>query len=594
AATGHGRSGDAKPRGAANSGPTRMYLFNMRSGGVYTVKKNGSNLTSAGAGPSGVISFSDDVNAGDSFEVLWTQDNPVDPPTPTGLQAAGNDQGCAVLSWDTPDPSYYVYEYVLAWGPSPGTLTDSATVSTSFVNSQAGVSTYTKCGLGAGHFCFVLRAHNSYDRWSGNSAEACTDVTDGDPQGLAAPGNVAVGESDFGCATVTWDAVGDPSVAGYVVYYGDRSVAGGAAAAYDDSVDAGVDTGAEICGFAAGTWYFAVKSYSGSPEFSPYSTERSLSMSGTDVTAPSVYSQSPADGATNVPTNASVMFLVADAQTGVDEGSIAVTINGAGVGDVSAVGDPGVYAVVARPAASFDPNATVNVEVTVSDRASPANQTTASWSFQTASGQVSDQDAPVITALSPANGAARVEPDSDIRVEVTDAGLGVDLASVEFYVNGAAVEYSVGGEPADLTLVYANKGGFSAGEEVSVRVVACDLASPANCAELSDYVFTVKSDFAAVPEDDMGEIVPNGFWANDPARPLEVRDMPAAWTVRIFDTAGRQVRTYTNHDADGLDWLWDFNNDHGQRVARSMYLVRVTDADGNVRQSGRFLVQLDP
>jgi hypothetical protein len=571
-----------------------MYLFNMRSGGVYAVRKNGADLTTAGSGPSGVISFGDDVNPGDSFEVLWTQDNPVDPPTPTGLQAAGNDQGCAVLSWNTPDPSYYVYEYVLAWGPSPGSLTDSATVSGSYVSSQAGLSTYTHCGLAAGHYCFVLRAHNSYDRWSGYSAEACTDVTDGDPQGLPAPGNVAVDESDFGCATITWDAVGDPTVAGYVVYYGDRSVAGGGAAAYDDSLDAGDNTGVEICGFVAGTWYFAVKSYSGAPEYSSYSTERSLSMSGMDVTAPGVSGQTPEDGAIDVPTNASVMFLVSDAQTGVDEGSVTISINGAAVADVNAVGDPGVYAIVGRPATHFDPNATVTVEVTVSDRATPANQATASWSFQTASGQVTDPDAPVITASSPANGAGRVEPDSEIRVEVTDAGLGVDLASVEFYVNGASVEFSVEGSPSNLTLVYANEDGFSAGEEVSVRVVACDLASPANCSELSDYVFTVKSDFAGVPEDGMGAIVPNGFWANDPTRPLEIRDMPANWTVRIFDTAGRQVRSYTNHDADGLDWLWDFNNDHGQRVARSMYLVRVTDTDGNVRQSGRFLVQLDP
>jgi hypothetical protein len=95
------------------------------------------------------------------------------------------------------------------------------------------------------------------------------------------------------------------------------------------------------------------------------------------------------------------------------------------------------------------------------------------------------------------------------------------------------------------------------------------------------------------PDSDQAEVVPRGYWDNDPARPLEVRNLPMSWTVRIFDTAGRQVREYTNNEADGLDWSWDFANDHGQRVARAMYLVRVTAPDGTVRQTGRFLVQSD-
>jgi hypothetical protein len=123
--------------------------------------------------------------------------------------------------------------------------------------------------------------------------------------------------------------------------------------------------------------------------------------------------------------------------------------------------------------------------------------------------------------------------------------------------------------------------------------VASDLASPANRDEVT-FTFTIKSDVANVSPNGMGEIVPNGFWANDPSRPLEVRSLPMSWTVRIFDTAGRSVRDYTNNAADGADWTWDFNNDHGQRVARALYLVRVTDPAGKVQQSGNFLVQTDP
>jgi len=196
--------------------------------------------------------------------------------------------------------------------------------------------------------------------------------------------------------------------------------------------------------------------------------------------------------------------------------------------------------------------------------------------------------------MTPENGSDRVETDADIRLTVSDDGLGVDIGSIVFYLNGTAVAFATEGDAHDLTIIYANDDGFPEGERVNVRVTACDLASPPNCAELSGYAFTVEENFAGLSPSDMGEIVPNGFWAGDPTRPLEIRDMPALWTVRIFDTAGRLVRSHTNSQVDGQDWLWDFTNDHGQRVARAMYLVRVTDVDGNVRQSGRFLVQLDP
>jgi parallel beta-helix repeat protein len=86
-------------------------------------------------------------------------------------------------------------------------------------------------------------------------------------------------------------------------------------------------------------------------------------------------------------------------------------------------------------------------------------------------------------------------------------------------------------------------------------------------------------------------IVPDGYWINDPSRPLEIRELPMGWTVRIFDVAGTQVREFNNGDSDGIDWSWDFTNDHGARVARGMYLIRVIDVGGRVKHSGRFVVQ---
>jgi hypothetical protein len=585
---------DTKPKGVANSGPTRAFMFGMQAAGSYSVIKNGSDLTEVVVGPSRVLSFSDDVSSGDIYQIMLTGENPVPPSDPTGFAVSGGDDGCATLAWDTPDPGEYVFEYEVAWGQSPGQLTESMTVSVSSVVSQGGTSSFHHCGLPDGTYCYAIRAHNGFDLWSGNSEVSCADVSNGNTQGPPPPQGVAVDESSFGCADVTWNAVSDPSVSGYVVYYADQPVVGGQGNAWDDSVDAGDQTGVEICGFSAGTWYFAVKAYTGGGVYSAYSAEKSITMTGVDQTAPSVVDMSPADGATGVATNSSVTFVVRDAQSGVDVNSITVTFNGDQQGRFSTLGPSSEIMVVAGLDEDFSENSTVTVQVTVSDLASPPNEGSASWSFETGAEAIQDGEAPVFADLFPEDGSNRAESNTEIRVRVTDAGLGVDIGVLEFYVNDSPVTFDWEGDANDLTLIYANEDGFSAGEQVSVRVEACDLASPANCATLSDYSFTVKSSFANLSQGDMGEIVPNGFWADDPGRPLEVRDMPVMWTVRIFDTAGREVRTYTNDQGDGQDWLWDFQNDHGQRVARAMYLVRVTDADGNVRQSGRFLVQTDP
>ena len=80
------------------------------------------------------------------------------------------------------------------------------------------------------------------------------------------------------------------------------------------------------------------------------------------------------------------------------------------------------------------------------------------------------------------------------------------------------------------------------------------------------------------------------YWAGEPAKPLEVRNLPRAWEVHIFDAAGFVVRRFANA-TDGFNWTWDFNNDAGQRVAPALYLVRVTNSSGALQSTGRFLVQ---
>jgi hypothetical protein len=162
------------------------------------------------------------------------------------------------------------------------------------------------------------------------------------------------------------------------------------------------------------------------------------------------------------------------------------------------------------------------------------------------------------------------------------------LGSVRLIINGASVAFTVTGSPANVRLTHRPARSFAAGSVVSVRVEGCDRASPANCAQPFEYSFTTGGVLAGATQ---GDIVPNGYWAGDPAKPLEVRNLPRAWEVHIFDAAGFVVRRYDNDGTDGLDWSWDFTNDGGQRVAPALYLVRVTDSSGTLQRTGRFLVQ---
>ena len=132
---------------------------------------------------------------------------------------------------------------------------------------------------------------------------------------------------------------------------------------------------------------------------------------------------------------------------------------------------------------------------------------------------------------------------------------------------------------------FRNTTGFANGSTVSIRVTICDRSS--NCASL-DYSFLVVGTLTTA-----ATIIPDGYWIDDPNRALEIRDIPVGWTVRIFDTAGSQVRKFTNDGVGDVDWAWDFTNEHGLRVVKSLYLIRVLDNTGTVRRSGRFVVQSD-
>jgi hypothetical protein len=386
-----------------------------------------------------------------------------------------------------------------------------------------------------------------------------------------------------GCVSVSWDANSEPDLQGYVGYWGTTS------GQYTDSLATGTTAGFQTCGLTQGTYYFAVRAFNDSDEYSGYSTERTVNVTGADTTPPTISSQNPSDGSTGVPLDTQIFFTLQDAQSGVDQNSVAVTINGSPAANIQFFGDASNLGVICQVAGSLPANSVIPVSVTATDQASSPNQVTDNWSFTT--GAAADTAPPVLGSAQPADGTTNVNASTAISFQVSDTGAGVDLANLQVQVNGIAQAFSILGGAGSATITIPNTAPYDFGSTVVVNVNACDLSSAQNCAGLT-FSFTIASPVVTASGVE-GQIIPDGYWVDDPARPLQVENLPAGWTVRIFNTAGTQIRSYHNGQVSGSNWTWDFANDSGRRVARALYLVRVFDGSGNMQQSGRFLVQSD-
>jgi len=558
---------------------TRILMFDSTPLGTYSVTRGQTRLADAAASAAGAVRVVDSATPGTQYTLRYLGVTPVAPGQVANFSAAGDDRGCARLQWDAPPAGDFVDSYRVYARSSVGAWTDSVDVAAYLVGTAGSATWFVACGYTAGTWTFALRAHNQFGLFSPISSSASTSITTGNASGPAPPTALSASEPTFGCAQLTWKAPGDPSVAGYRMYLGASS------GAYTDFVDAGTATTAQICGLAAGKWYLSARSYDGAAMLSAYAPGVSITLVGVDVSPPVISDMQPANGSTSVARNTSVSFRAIDSATGVDTSSVSVTFNGVAAGSLMFSGTASNTVVQAMPVQPFAAQTAVAVQVDISDRAGPANSARASWTFTTGDSAMADTQAPVIAWISPAPDT-KIAAGVDLVAEVSDAGMGVDLSTLRFALNGSSVVARQSGPPNRVRITYSVPAAYPPGR-LAVRVSACDLAG--NCAIDKAVAFTVQG--AATVAMGQGVIVPDGYWAGAPDRPLEIRNLPARWSVYIFDTAGSLVRRFRNSTASSRDWVWDFSNDAGRRVVRALYMIRVVDAGGGVRRSGRFVVQ---
>jgi uncharacterized repeat protein (TIGR02543 family) len=524
------------------------------------------------------VSVSDLASTPNAKSVTWSFTTGQSRPSkPEGITATGTDTGCAHLSWSA-NPEADVVGYRIYFGlesvegGEASSYDDSASVGR--------LTSETLCGLLNGTYYFALRAKNALGHLSDYSQEVSSVITNPPVEGPTPPQQVQVSETSPGCVLVKWHANSEPDVTGYIIYH--RMIGG--PSEYTNSVDVGNVTQKKLCGYQEGAYCFVVRAYDSAGHFSVQSTEKWLDVVGPDAEGPKVVVGGPFHGAVDIRPSALVFFVVSDEKTGVDASSLTVSISGLPPAAITFAGDPSGYAVVCDPAGALPTNSTVRVSVTVRDLATPPNETRVSWSFST--GSTADISPPVFFSHTPGDGATGVDPMAGVAVGVRDKS-GIDVSTISFYVNSVRVGDTSTREEVngDIVIEYLNPEGFTSGSSVDIEIVVDDLA--ANRATL-DFSFETS---AATESGPVVAIVPDGYWAEDPSRPLEVRNIPPGWRVKIFNTAGLEVRNFRNDGGAAVDWTWDFANGSGRLVAKSMYLVRVVDDRGSVKKTGKFVVQ---
>ena len=147
-----------------------------------------------------------------------------------------------------------------------------------------------------------------------------------------------------------------------------------------------------------------------------------------DVTAPAIGDIRPDDGSSSSDRTPTIGFAVTDAGTGVDPASLQVTLDGQ---DITTRGQLAGGRFGYTPAAPLGYGTHV-LTARAADRAGNVSDV-ARWSFE-----VRDETAPVVTGRLPADGST-VPGAVTIGFDVSDAGIGLDSASLHVLVDGSDV-----------------------------------------------------------------------------------------------------------------------------------------------------------
>jgi hypothetical protein len=270
-----------------------------------------------------------------------------------------------------------------------------------------------------------------------------------------------------------------------------------------------------------------------------------------DLVEPSLENVSPAQSAHLVTDSESISFDVVDAIGGVDKSSVYITVSGnqtpqaggisvveAGVAQNEATQFNGTkyrYSFLYNPPIDWASNETVTITITGTDLVPEVGGSPFScyegdpnpfgdeWYYQVENKNdfscsivaVADSSAPYLENIFPLPFYGYNAYDGNISFDIVDDLSGVDLNTVDIYINGSKVidSGSSVNSGAALTGIFSrysfsfdNTSGFSYGSRVVVRVVASDLYSAAPNILDYEYYYDVVDDGSLVIENFLPEV----------------------------------------------------------------------------------------
>ena len=144
------------------------------------------------------------------------------------------------------------------------------------------------------------------------------------------------------------------------------------------------------------------------------------------------------------------------------------------------------------PAVDFHHDAVVYVFIQIYDTAPIPNRITTNYYFSI----IPDYKSPYLENLNPSRDQADVGIDTDVYYEIKDDGAGVDIDSLEMYINSRVVTPTIIEKVNDnyYKVTYTPSENFSYGKQVSVGVVVDDLSDNDNWLNARYSFYTVSSE----------------------------------------------------------------------------------------------------
>ena len=226
--------------------------------------------------------------------------------------------------------------------------------------------------------------------------------------------------------------------------------------------------------------------------------------SSEDMTPPEVVETHPEDGQENISPDTPITIYIIDPEdgevdpSGVNPQSIELYVNGE---QVEPIIIPDNYGVLVNyfNHPPFEEGSEVNVLVGACDNA--GNCMEYDFSFTIEGGSNEDTMPPMVIRNYPEDGATDVDPDTFIMADLKDMPMfnnsGIDLESVEMYVNGDMVDAEVFHHQGAVRVLYNPEEPFENGSQVIVELNACDNAG--NCMDTYTFSFTISE---GTPDED--------------------------------------------------------------------------------------------